>query len=342
MGRILTAVGILICVQVVQAQTTADSLIVKTEEFIQDILYQSHDTSYIENYSNELSLKLLGVFKYTGFNVFDKETRIGFSYRPDRQINLGFGIAYRWFAIDLAFNVGIREENVQDSDFLDFQGRIFSRKQYFEATYQYYYGYQLHKVKGIDVPPSTFEEFRDDIRTIKISLQYLYSFNYGKFSLQAPFVSNEVQKKSQGSFLGGFHFSQYTLDSDSSIVPLAQNQIDPNAQVNDLNVSTLGVYGGYMYSLVWRKFYVTASIIPSLNVNFGDYRVTQRERIQKPLSVGYRTMNAIGYNSRRFYMGLQLTLNNNRVAVGNSSRIGYRHGNAKYFFGWRFANKGSK
>jgi hypothetical protein len=51
-----------------------------------------------------------------------------------------------------------------------------------------------------DIPA---DEIRDDIRSISTVLQYLFAFDYDKFSLKAPFIQNEIQRKSAGSLLIG-------------------------------------------------------------------------------------------------------------------------------------------
>ena len=344
MHRSSTPIGVLILlIAYVSApltglgQTKADTILQKTEDIIDHFLYKNYDPDYIASYSDEVALKLLAVSKFTTFKLIDREQKTNIRYRPDRQINLGIGVAYKWFAIDLAFNVGLREDSGLESDFFDFQGRIFSRKQYFEATYQYYFGYQIDGFKNITNPIPPGASTRPDIRTVKVGLHYLYALNYGKFSLKAPFVSNEIQLKSAGSVITGAHFSQYVMSAGASVIPpSASGDFNPELRMNDLNVSTLGVYLGYMYSFVWRRYFVTVSFIPSLHLNGGDYDTGQRKRLPTTVSLGYRTMNAIGYNSRRFFGGLQSSYNLVAVKIATKSSTSIRHGNVKFFVGYRF------
>ncbi len=320
--------------------TKADSVLKKTESFIRNFLFQRHDTAYISNYSDELALKILGVTKYTFFQLNDKNRDSHLRYRPARQLNLGFGVAYQWFAIDVAFNVGIREQtSLDNSKFIDFQGRIFSRKQYVEATYQYYYGYSVNTIKT-NTPILESSRFRNDIRTNNFVLQYLYVFNHGKFSLKAPFVLNEVQKKSAGSFIGGVNFSIYIIDADSSMVPAElAAEFAPELHIRDLNVTSLGVNVGYMYSLIWKKkVFFTLSFIPGVSLNMGDYLVDFRQPLDTHLSFRLRTMNAIGYNGRKIFTGIQAAGNLINVKLIKGSNVEISHGYSKFFIGYRFAS----
>jgi len=195
----------------------ADSLTHKVEEIGNWLLYRNHDTNYIQNYSDKVALKLILLNKYNYFKVKDQINHTSLHYRPVRDLSLGVGVSHKWFAFDLTFSLGLRNNSdFEDSKAFDFQGRIFSSKQYISTTLQYYYGYKLSGSSGFDQPISETPKNREDIRTINFGIQYLYAFNYDKFSLKAPFVFNEVQRKSAGSFIGGAGFNIYIMDADSS------------------------------------------------------------------------------------------------------------------------------
>ena len=317
-----------------------DSLMFKVEQLGDYLLYRNHDTSYIKNYSENFTLKLIGVNKYNFFKVKDSNLKSSARYRPDRKVNLGFGMSYKWFAFDLAFNVGIGEDsNFENSKFLDISGTIFSSKQFINATYQYYYGYQMSKLTGInseDIPDSPT---RDDIRTFYFGLQYYFVFDYDKFSLKASFIHNEVQRKSAGSFLLGVGFGFYNIGADSTIIPTEfHNDFDESLHFTDLNASILGVGFGYIYTLVWKKhFYATVSLIPGIGINFGDYKTDYRKPYDTHLYLGFKTMNSIGYNSKKYFGGFQFTSDFFRTKIEKQLNIQTGHGKAKVFFGYRFS-----
>ncbi len=323
----------------------ADSVLKKTQKLINEILYQSHDTSYISNFSNELSLKALGVTKYTFFQVNDNNLNSSIRYRPGRQVNLGFGFAYKWFALDIAFNVGLVEDtDLEESDFLDIQARVFTRKHYMEFTYQYYYGYTVQNVNGVSNAIDESSMVREDIRSINFVMQYLYAFNHGKFSLTAPFILNELQKKSAGSAIGGANFSLYVMDADSSVIPPEiAGDFSPPLHLQDLNMGSLGLNFGYMYTFVVKKhFFLTLSFIPGFSINMGDYRLDSRNSLKTNISFRGRSMNALGYNGRRFFVGIQGSGNLINAKIDKGLKVTTGHGNAKFFIGYRFADAGHR
>jgi hypothetical protein len=108
---------------------SSDSINSKIKSLEQYILYRNHDTTYIKSYANQLAIKLIAINKINYFRIRDRNTGAGLRYRPEYGVNLGLGFSYKWFALDLAFNIGIREDNnFEHSEFIDFQGRIYSSK----------------------------------------------------------------------------------------------------------------------------------------------------------------------------------------------------------------------
>lgn len=320
----------------------ADSLIKRFEELGDYLLYRNHDTNYIYNYGNEIAVKLVSVNKYNYFRIRDRINSTSLRYRPVHDISLGMGVSYKWFALDITFSLGLRNNSeFENTKSFDFQGRMFSSKQFISTTIQYYQGYKLSSVVGTDVPVNEKSTRREDIRTINFGLQYMYSFNYTKFSLKAPFVFNEVQRKSAGSTIIGASFSMFVMDADSSIVPPEiSSSYEPNLHLLDLNVLSLAVSLGYMYSFVYKEhFFLTLSLIPGINLNSGDYLTEARNMISPNFNFKLNTMNAIGYNGRKFFTGIHFLADGffSRVDKKLTAEIG--HGKASFFVGYRFGRK---
>lgn len=338
---ILVLVSLSSVPRIVHAQQ-ADSLMKRLEDFGHFLLYRNHDTNYISNYSNEIAVRLVAVNKFNYFRIRDRINKSNVRYRPVRDISIGAGMSYRWFALDITFSLGLRNNSeFENTRSFDFQGRIFSSKQYISATIQYYQAYQLGSSGGLSSEINEASKRREDIRTINFGLQYLYAVNYTKFSLKAPFVFNEVQKKSAGSPILGASFGLFTMVADSSVIPVEiQHNFSPSVYLTDLSIINAAVSIGYMYTFVFKKnFFVTVSLIPGINVNSGDYFNTSREYINLNVHAKLSTMNSIGYNGRRFYSGINLTSESylSRLEKKMFAEVG--HGIFSIFAGYRFARK---
>jgi hypothetical protein len=317
-----------------------DTLMMKMKDFSHYLLYRNHDTAYIDSHADKLVIKLLAISKFNYFKINDKINDSSLRFRPDRKLNLGFGVSYKWFALDLAFNFGIAENsNFSNKESFDFQGTIFSGKHYISGGYQYYYGYQMTDADGISNDLLLPEDnIRHDIRTANLSLQYLFAYNYDKFSLKASFIQNEIQKKSAGSVLLGARFNLFTMDADSSIVPVTANAyFDDKLHLTSVFSSSIGINIGYMYTFVWRKnFYATVGLIPGLAIVLGDYKTDFKTPLNTQLSVGTATMNAIGYNSRKFFGGIQAIGDIYSFNIDKKLNFIQSQGKFKFHVGYRF------
>jgi len=319
-----------------------DSIDITMQRIEHYFLYRNHDSTFIKSYANRLALKMVAVNKINYFSVNDKNHDSSIRYRPEYGVNLGLGLSYKWFALELAFNVGLKEDkDFQESEYFDFQGRVFSSKQFLEGSLQYYYGHILGNLSGIDGTIEEIPEIREDIRTISFGLQYLYAFKYDKFSLKAPFVLNEIQLKSAGSPIFGASFAYFSMDADSSIVPPSiMDQFDPKLHITDFNVISLAVNLGYMYTFTWKKhFFITLGLIPGLNFNLGDSKAEARESFKWNVSYRIKTMNALGYNSERVFTGFQFLSDWNNIRIDRHLHFKFTYGSVKFFVGYRFGGR---
>jgi hypothetical protein len=332
-----TLLSITICYGYCQA-IPADSIISSVEQFAKDIIHQDQDTNYIKSYIDKLSVKLLVLNKFNTFQLTDKYLGNMIRFRPDLGVNFGIGFAYKWLALDFSANFGLQEKQIDNTRYRDLQVKAFTSRQYLRARYQYYSGYKIDYVRGFDLDLTDGDDKRPDIRTIQLGLQYLYAFNYGKFSLRAPFVQNERQRKSAGSMLigGGFHL--YNLDADSSLIATGMEPyFNELMHLSQLNILTLSINLGYMYTFVlFKRYFITLGLIPGIGLSGGDYRMVYREPVQSSLTYRIKTMSAIGYNGKKFFIGIQGIGGYYPLRIDKKLIAYISEGRASFFIGYRF------
>ena len=324
------------------AQLQTDTLLTKASDIAKQLFYRNHDTTYLKSFPDGLAVRLVGVSKSNYLRVRDRNLNSNLRYRPDRRFNLGFGVAYRWFSVALTFNFGIAEQSeFEDSKYFDFQGAIFSSKHYVSAAYQYYLGYKLvgGNIDDAEIPESTF--VRNDIRTIHVGLNYLYVFNYGKFSLQAPFSMNEVQRKSAGSVVAGASFALNVTSSDSSMIPPELDAgFNDVLNFTDLAANSLSLDGGYIYTFVYReKYFATLGMIPGLSFVVGDYQLDKRNLMNLHIMPKLQIMGSIGYNWDRYFGAVQINATANFIKLEPQQIMEYGRGKVTLTFGYRFYNQ---
>ncbi len=343
-GALMRSMCIILFCSLLSINTSAqkylpDSIAQKVEDFAHFLLFRNHDTTYITSYADNFALKLIASNKFNSFRVLDHSTGSSIKYRPDRKLNLGVGVAYKWFALDLVFNFGIGEETeFENKEAFDFQATVFGGKHYISGAYQYYYGYQMSGLNGVPddaIPP---DNIRGDIRTAFTALQYLFAYNYDRFSLKAPFIQNEIQRKSAGSVLLGAKFQLFTMDADSSIIPSGSEMyFNENANITSVLSSSFGVSAGYMYTYVFKEhFYITASAIPGIGIELGDYKTTYKQPMGNRIIMNLTTMNAIGYTTKKYFCGVMMNGELNRLSIVKDLGMRQTFGKFKFHIGYRF------
>lgn len=332
----ITLIFILYPIVVLGATNTSDTTRYTMNEIQEFLFVQQHDTSYIANYNDQLALRFVMNRKLNYFNTKDKSSNEGALFRPNRGLNLGIGASYRWFALDLVFSTNLwQDDQLKDSKSRDFQGRVYTNKHFIEAKMQYYDGYTMDRVYG----ESSYDNaLREDIRTLNLGLQYLFAFNYLKFSFKAPFVLSEVQKKSAGSVIAGAGFNLYTINGDSSIIPLdAVKDINPSLMYDDMMALNLSVKLGYMYTHVLKgNYFVSLGAIPGIGYTIGDYRVNTRESLSKNLTWNFKGLATVGYNADVMFYGLQYILDVNTIKQDYNARTMIGGGKISVLIGYRF------
>lgn len=315
-----------------------DSLRVNMSEVQQFLFIQQHDTSYIANYNDMLALRFVMNTKLNFFQLQDKASEQSALFRPNRGLNLGIGASYRWFALDLVFNTKIWEDtDMEDSRFLDFQGRIYTNKHFLELKLQYYDGYKIDRVNKLSYNDDA-QSVRQDIRSLNMGMQYLFAFNYKKFSFKAPFVLSEVQRRSAGSFIAGLGFNVFVINGDSSIMPSDQFQdINQSLMYNDMMVLDMSIKAGYMYTYVLHEnYFFSLGAIPGIGFSVGDYRIGDRQRLTPQITWNMKGLGTLGYNDDRMFYGIQCILDLNSVNQDYKARTLIGTGKISLMYGYRF------
>ena len=117
-----------------------------------------HDTTYYKSYTEMLSTRLYSSVKYTNFQVYNLDKFKGLRYNTNRQIILGFGANYSIFGLNIGLNFPFNsydEDKYGESNYLDLQSHVYTRKFTIDLYLQWYTGYYVaNPVKVIEGWPS--------------------------------------------------------------------------------------------------------------------------------------------------------------------------------------------
>jgi len=269
------------------------------------------DTSYIKDQTRLLTVRLLGSSKLNTYSLVNGSNSL--SYRANNSYNIGVGAVYSFLGANVTVKIpGINNDTAQYgvTKKFDFQAYAFPRKIALDLYLQYYKGFYITE-KGItqNYLPANRNALRPDIRTQHVGVNGSYVFNAKQFSFRAAFIQNEYQKKSAGTALlgGGIHY--YRISGDSAIIPsdIAYSNFFDNSDFNKMGAFSVGVHGGYAYTLVVAKhFFFTSEALLGAGINYSYLRDDAHDVFERKTgfqsNVSYKA--AIGYNSDRFYAGL--------------------------------------
>ncbi|WP_422360236.1 DUF4421 domain-containing protein [Reichenbachiella sp.] len=267
---------------------------------------------FIVDYSDKLSVKLFGSLKSNTIAHVNHETEDKLEYKPNESLNLGFGVGYRWFGLDVAFNFrGVNNDNDQfgKTKRFDFQSSIYTRKFAGDLTIQKYKGYYLDNPEDYipNFDPEGPYPIRPDISTRRYGASLLYVFNHGKFSFRSAFIYNERQIKSTGSFLAGPFFSYFRMDADSSlIISEAESEFDLSQDFRGSEYIRYGLAGGYGYNLVLgHRVFISLSLVIGLGPEIKKSQALNGVPADTEAKFTGRvaTRIAMGYNAPKFYCG---------------------------------------
>ncbi len=247
------------------------------------------DSSYVVEEPEVLVLRTYLSQKYTGLNFPREDLR----YLPDRGMNIGFGVSYKKFTLNVAIPFVFLNRKIEPEfpRFFDFQGHIYPRNWVIDFFWQDYKGYRVPDWIGAEKP-----YLRPDLEVFKAGVHANYIFKGNKVSLPAAVHQSAVQKKSALSPLVGFEIYRLQIGADSLIFP---TQLSPKQNYQSADFLHLGPNAGLIGTLVLGKgFFATGSFTGNLGV--GSTWNSGSAGSNWNLSWGYHARAYLGYNGPRF------------------------------------------
>jgi len=259
-----------------------------------------HDTTYYTTYPQTIVGRFYFSKKYAAFSLPATNNDQNLVYRPNTLLTMGIGATYNNLTLNLGYGFGFLNNNEDKgkTKSIDLQAHLYPRKWALDILAIKHKGVYLDQGSYTDGEPGNYY-YRPDIQQLFVGFSGYRLLNPQRFSYNAAMNQNEWQKKSAGSLMVGGLVYYGQIKGDSSLVPKQVESSFPKASgINNINVFSAGIGGGYAYTLVIAKhFYITGSGIVNLNVNFStveDMNDKKNKTAIKPSTI-YKA--AIGYNS---------------------------------------------
>jgi len=294
------------------------------------------DTNYIENYYNDLIVRLYSGEKTHSLDLNDLNSPYRLKYLPNGYFNLGAGVNFRSFGISLATKVPIFQNSEYkhgETKRFGIQSYIYTSKFAVDLLTSFLQGYYLVNSSTHFKSYTKDKDYqRPDISSANIGITVNYIFNNSRFSYKAAFSDTERQKKSAGSFIAGGSVISYRTKADSAIVP---REIGPEYFLKSRDVSESGVLAfnaniGYAYSLVFLKNGIfTLSYILGTGIQDNSFdREVDSEINRWRFSMNHSGRIGIGYRFNRYYLRIGMirstqytNLKYNDLGIGNGTNF---------------------
>lgn len=274
------------------------------------------DTNYISPNLYNLAFMLEHSTWYEhyqlGTNRNDHPQKLNFS--PNLGTKMGIYFGWRWIFLGYTFDI---------EDLFGGNKNKPKKKEMSLNIYSSKFGVDLYYRKtGSDFKLRSQEGFHQDDKFKNIQFDGLQSsirglnaywiFNHKKFSYPAAYSQSTNQRKSAGSFMAGFSYSQHKISFDHSKLPeTLQAHLNPHLQFNRIKYSDYSLGFGYGYNWVFAKNWVSnLSLLPGVGYKKSkiDDQDFKNEHWIKDINFNLITRAAVVYNNSKYFVGASLVM----------------------------------
>ncbi len=278
--------------------------------------FNAVDTTFISPnlYNLAFMLEHSSWYEYyrLGSNSNNGEQSISFS--PNANFKLGVYFGWRWIFLGYSFDVkdifgGHKNKAKKTEMALNLYSSKFGVDLYWRKTgsdfkIRSYNGFQLNTpTKNMD-----FNGFQSKIK----GLNAYWIFNYKRFSYPAAYSQSTNQRKSAGSLMAGFSYSQHNISFDYDKLPTEMRDQLHNALLfKKVKYSDYSLCLGYGYNWVFVKNWVSnLSLLPAIAYKKSKINDTPQPHTHwiKDINFDLITRASIVYNNSKYFAGAALVM----------------------------------
>ncbi len=300
---------------------------------------------FVYDISEKLNVSLYFLNNKSDFSLAGNKA-IKLNYSPNDYGAIGLSVRLNWLGIAFGYAPKNLQENFKGTTtYTNLKISSYGKKLGFDIYYLDYSGFYLDNSKevlGSNFPLRHY--IRQDLNTLTIGTNFYYIFNHKRYSYRSTFIQNEIQKHSAGSFMINGSLNYFNISADSSIVPkeIDVMKFSPEAKIKKGDFYNLSIMPGYGHTFVaFKHWYLTLSVYAGINFQqqyytseLKDYRnevYNQFEFIPRAMARA-----GVGYNSPRFFAGINGVFDVYNLPLGKNEHISYSVGSASAYLGYHF------
>ena len=275
------------------------------------------DTTYISPNLYNLAFMLEHSTWYEhyqlGNNAGTESQYLNFS--PSLGTKLGVYFGWRWIFLGYTFDVedlfgGNKNKTKKKEMSLNIYSSKFGIDLYYRKTGN---DFKLRSINGFHQDFKELQNIQfDGLKSTINGVNAYWIFNHKKFSYPAAYSQSTNQRRSAGSFMAGFSYSQHKISFDCEKLPASVlQQLSPSLRFNHIKYSDYSLGFGYGYNWVFAKNWVSnLSLLPGIGykksrIDDNDFK---DESWIKDINFDFITRAAIVYNNAKYYIGASVVL----------------------------------
>lgn len=272
----------------------------------------------------------------------DGEQNLSFS--PNASFKLGVYFGWRWIFLGYSFDVadifgGHKNKAKKTEMALNLYSSKFGVDLYYRKTGS---NFKIRSTSGFDlslpVKNCNFGGFQSKIK----GLNAYWIFNHKRFSYPAAYSQSTNQRKSAGSLMAGFSYSQHNISFDYDKLPgEIRNQLHEALLFKKVKYSDYSINIGYGYNWVFAKNWVSnLSLLPAIaykKSKIDDTPSTDNHWI-KDINFDLITRAAVVYNTSKYFIGASLVMHTYDYRKKNFS-LTNTFGTVRVYAGFNFWKK---
>lgn len=308
--------------------------------------FNATDTAYIipNKYNLTFMLEQSTWFEHYRLGTSGENGNQVLGFAPKVNTKLGFYFGWRWIFLGYSFDLSSLFKKEREKTRTEMVFNLYSAKFGLDLYYRKSgNNFKITSCKNFNLSEdyigTNFSGFQSNIK----GLNAYYIFKSDKYSYPAAYSQSTNQKKSCGSFMAGFAYSQHQLTFDQSKLPQEiQEQINPSSSFRKLNYTDYNLSFGYGYNWVFAKnCLLNISLLPAIGykkARINDMQATENfswTKWVKDINFDLITRAGITWNNTKYYVGATFILHTydyrkDRFSMTNS------FGSLKIYAGFNF------
>ena len=281
--------------------------------------FNATDTTYIlpSKYNLTFMLEQSTWFEHYRLGISGENGNQVLGFAPKVNTKLGLYFGWRWIFLGYSFDLSSLFKKEREKTRTEMVFNLYSAKFGLDLYYRKSgNNFKITSCKNFnlseDYVGTNFSGFQSSIK----GLNAYYIFKSDKYSYPAAYSQSTNQKKSCGSFMAGFAYSQHQLTFDQSKLPQKiQEQINPSSAFRKLNYTDYNLSFGYGYNWVFAKnCLLNISLLPAIGykkARINDMQDTEDFSWTKwvnDINFDLITRAGITWNNTKYYVGATFIL----------------------------------